>query len=293
MSSPPAATKGGLQNEASMALRRLLIGLIIAAPDFRGKDSLLRRLLEPLTGDFLRSGYRPWLRVRGADLTNRFALRCTHNYDRVWAEVERLRAGMAFLDIGANAGIFSLVAARRVGPSGAVIAFEPAEALFADLLANLARNGASNVHPFNLAVGSESGTIRFEPGPPGHSGVARISADGPCQVKQIGPADLVDLIEPLIGRRRTMVKIDVEGAEGLAVAALAPLLRRPQVTSAIVEIDPVHLSRYGTSPDVLYARMATMGFVPFVGLGAFNHYDEIFTKTGGGPRRLAPEGRKG
>ena len=38
-----------------------------------------------------------------------------------------LRAGDTFLDIGANIGVYSLLAASRVGPSGRVVAFEPAK----------------------------------------------------------------------------------------------------------------------------------------------------------------------
>jgi FkbM family methyltransferase len=254
-----------------------VIAHIIAAPDFPGKDRLLRQLLKPLTGRFLRSGYGPWLRVEAGDATSRFSLRCTRDYDAVFAEVDRLRPGMAFIDVGANAGLFTIVAAERVGDAGAVLAFEPNPPAFAALTANLGRNGVRNAHPFELALGPETASVAFDPGPAGHSGKAHLAADGPLRVEQAGPEKALALLDPLIGERPTMIKIDVEGAEAQVVEALSPLLRRPQVETAIVEIDGGNLARFGTTPEAVYGAMSRFGFSPKRGPGAAQHYDEVFS----------------
>ena len=52
-----------------------------------------------------------------------------------------LRPGATFVDVGANWGYFTLLAAHRVGPAGRVVALEPDPRLFALLRANLAANG--------------------------------------------------------------------------------------------------------------------------------------------------------
>ena len=57
---------------------------------------------------------------------------------------ELLRPGMVFYDWGANIGLFSLLAARLVGPTGRVFSFEPDPDTAARLERNVARNGYQN-----------------------------------------------------------------------------------------------------------------------------------------------------
>src|SRR5215471_19195745 len=56
-----------------------------------------------------------------------------------------LEPGDVFVDGGAHVGLFTLVAARRVGPGGRVIAFEPSPANRQRLLDNVALNGFTQV----------------------------------------------------------------------------------------------------------------------------------------------------
>ena len=53
--------------------------------------------------------------------------------------------GSVVADVGANVGFFTLLAARQVGPEGAVYAFEPDARTVRRLRANVARNGAEGV----------------------------------------------------------------------------------------------------------------------------------------------------
>jgi FkbM family methyltransferase len=256
-----------------------IVARLVAGPDFRGKFLLMRALLRPLDGQVLRSGYGPLLRVDAGDATSRFSLRCTGDYDPVFAEVSRLRPGMAFVDIGANVGLFSIVAAERVGPSGSVAAFEPNPPIFAKLLENLALNGAVIVSPFNLAVGADNGSATFDSGPQGHSGRAHLAPAGSARVEQISGDAFLNLVEPLTGARPTMVKIDVEGAEAMVIGSMRKLLERPRLETVVVEVDGANLSRFGASPTDLYEAMARLGFEPKLGLLARPHYDEVFRRA--------------
>lgn len=64
-----------------------------------------------------------------------------------------LKEGMTFVDVGANAGLYSVFAAKKVGVSGDVIAFEPSRREFATLNRNIALNKLANARAFQLAVG--------------------------------------------------------------------------------------------------------------------------------------------
>ena len=77
------------------------------------------------------------------DLTTPLGLRL-YRYPYTEPEIELVRAilrpGDVFVDGGANIGLFSLVAASRVGPAGRVLAFEPASSTRAQLSRNVTLN---------------------------------------------------------------------------------------------------------------------------------------------------------
>jgi FkbM family methyltransferase len=76
-------------------------------------------------------------------------------YDQV------LRDGMVYIDCGANIGIYSLVAARKVGEHGAVYSFEPQPDIFHRLLVNIHLNRFDNIYAHNLAVGDRVGKVEL------------------------------------------------------------------------------------------------------------------------------------
>src|SRR6185312_8497302 len=70
---------------------------------------------------------------------------------------ERLRPGDVFVDIGANGGIYTVIAAKKVGASGRVLAFEPGPRNLELLKRNLALNGLTNVTIVPKAVSNTAG----------------------------------------------------------------------------------------------------------------------------------------
>ena len=68
-------------------------------------------------------------------------------------------------DLGAQAGFYSLLASRLVGPQGAVYAFEPLPRNVRLLQQHIDLNRATNINVFELAVGGTDGTAQFADGP--------------------------------------------------------------------------------------------------------------------------------
>ncbi|MEK6302303.1 MAG: FkbM family methyltransferase [Acidobacteriota bacterium] len=68
-------------------------------------------------------------------------------------------------DLGAQAGFYSLLASRLVGPQGAVYAFEPLPRNVGFLQEHIKLNGVTNINVFKLAIGGTDGTAQFEDGP--------------------------------------------------------------------------------------------------------------------------------
>lgn len=139
------------------------------------------------------------------------------------AWIETLQPGEVFYDVGANIGLYTLLAARRVGPAGRVYAFEPHVANALALLRNVQANGFSDrVRVLTCALHSRDGGLRFNYRSlrEGSSG----SQLGHCEgedgrefqpvVAEIKP--MVTICTLLVSgtiRPPTAIKIDVDGNE--------------------------------------------------------------------------------
>ena len=86
-----------------------------------------------------------------------------------------LPPGGVFLDLGANVGIYSMLASRWVGPAGRVFSFEPSEREFMCLRRHIDLNGLSNVMPLRGAVAGQDGTFELRVAGFPHAGLNTIT----------------------------------------------------------------------------------------------------------------------
>jgi len=128
--------------------------------------------------------------------------------------VQRLREGMVFYDLGANIGLFSLLAARLVGSTGQVISFEPDPDSALRLERNIERNGYQNLTVIQAGVWSTSGKRRFEvadASSPDH-GIGRFAAEDADENHMAVECVALDDIATKVPAPDA-IKCDVEGAE--------------------------------------------------------------------------------
>ena len=97
---------------------------------------------------------------------------------------EQLAAGATFVDIGANIGWFSLLAASVVGPAGRVIAIEPNPNNVALLQHSAKDNSFDNIEVLPVAIADRAGAVALETD--GSNGRV-IPIDGPPPVAGRGP----------------------------------------------------------------------------------------------------------
>jgi FkbM family methyltransferase len=153
-----------------------------------------------------------------------------------------LSQGMTFVDVGANWGYFSLLAARLVGNEGSVLAIEPDPRIFAKLEANIRRNRLTNVVPRQLAVSDRLCTMTLagynEAGE--NFGISRITeADDPTGNSfDVEACPLDALLDSLGVDCVDLVKIDVEGSEDLVVAGMKTGLERHRYRRLVLELHP-------------------------------------------------------
>jgi FkbM family methyltransferase len=179
------------------------------------------------------------------------------------AFIARAREGMCVFDVGANIGYYTLLAARAVGPSGAVYAFEPEPRNFELLARNVAGNGFTNVRLFNAAVSSRPGPVRLHLDDANFGAHAFEAASVRTSSGRSVDVDAVTL-DGFAGEASgfsagVLVKIDVQGAEALVVAGGRGLLALPGV-AVFLELWPVALERAQADPAGLLADLEGLGF---------------------------------
>lgn len=124
--------------------------------------------------------------------------------------------GSIFFDVGANVGIFSLLAANIVGDSGHVYAFEPEPNNIDCFRKSLERNHTDNVTLLAFAVGDRDGTMTFDRKGGAFSGrlVARAGSADSSRKMKVEVHALDSLVSRSVCAPPTFCKIDVEGGEG-------------------------------------------------------------------------------
>ena len=150
--------------------------------------------------------------------------------------------GAIFLDVGANIGLYSLIAARLVGPDGAVIAFEPLAELAETLRRSARLQGFSHLRCIELALSDRREHAVFHRARDGSANSlvpeteARVTRY--CGSLEV-PVDTLDAylagaaVDP---RRIGLIKIDVEGEETRTVAGMLDTLRAAAFPPVWVEV---------------------------------------------------------
>lgn len=130
--------------------------------------------------------------------------------------------GDVVLDLGGNIGTSALLFSRLVGPEGRVFSFEPA---FGDvLLRNLAENGAHNVQLVEAAVSDCSGEAKFVVTDGGID--SQFGKATHPQARTVRVTTLDEFVEQQGLSRVDFIKMDIEGAEELAIRGAVQTIRR-------------------------------------------------------------------
>ncbi len=167
-----------------------------------------------------------------------------------------LERGMTFVDGGANDGIYSLFAARRVGPGGTVLAVEPSGREHRRLLANLERNPDMRVIPVRAALGRAPGEALLAVAEVGHEGQNTIgeSVSNPkvatAKHETVPMTTLDGLVEEHGLARVDVVKLDVEGSEVDALLGARKTIERFHPVIQI-EAETERLASQGRTKDEL------------------------------------------
>jgi FkbM family methyltransferase len=181
-------------------------------------------------------------------------------FDRVTTDHFRasIRPGMLVVDVGANVGHYTLVAAAAMRGAGEVRSYEPEPKAFAELEANVLVNRFKNVTLRQSAVWDVRGTAALAVDAINEGGHSLAAGNTRRSDRSVRVAT-VTLDEECGGREIGMLKIDAQGAEGRILTGAREVLRRGRPT-VYLEFWPYGLRRCGSDPVEVLSVIRSCGF---------------------------------
>lgn len=194
--------------------------------------------------------------------------------------IRLLKEGSIFVDVGANIGLYSLLAARRVGATGKVYAFEPSYREYRNLLNNIMLNDTGVIIPNNTAIGEKPAivNIAIKKYQTGGNFISSVKVGGKVISNTINMISL-DNVFGASNDVIDLLKIDVEGYELKVLKGMKGILEQEKVKMILVEITDKFLAKFGDSAFDLYRYMEDYNYRPKIGLKDWWQYDEMFLRN--------------
>lgn len=182
--------------------------------------------------------------------------------------ITNLENWFIFIDIGANQGLYSLIAAKNL-KCLQVHSFEPVKNTFDLLNANIALNhvdGKISPHRYGIST-VEAKVPIYVSGR--HSGGASLRDQAGVEIFETIEIKPASSIDPLLPRDvPVIIKIDVEGHEKEVIASIAQAAFSSRIEAIFYEVD-----ENWVSPDEIQSILRKIGFSIFNKIGDGNHYD--------------------
>ncbi len=173
--------------------------------------------------------------------------------------LDSLKPGMVVFDIGANVGYYTLLASKLVGTKGKVYAFEPDPNNLELLKKNVSLNNCSNVTIVKKALGEkeETAILSLDKANPGESSLAKTAGEEKVKVEVI---TLDKFIKQKKIQRADVIKMDIEGAEIMALTGGQDFLQQTRGITLFIECNVKSLRNFGVEPEDLINKLEGYGF---------------------------------
>lgn len=213
-----------------MSLLHSIIQDLLKSPKFPGRDYLIEKLpkwfLKPASGEVIvktRFGFRIQLDPTfDKNIENVIYQRGVYEQGTTEYIRETLRPGDCFVDVGANIGYLSLVAAAIVKSEGLVLSFEPVLSTFDLLEKNKKLNSFEQIQTHQFALGNTTESLTIYPEKENRGGASitnkRSDEGEEIQVKRL---DDMEIQKPI-----KMLKVDVEGFEWTVLKGAEKIIRK-------------------------------------------------------------------
>jgi FkbM family methyltransferase len=225
-----------------------------AARGFSAVLGMGRRIIKTENGSFW---IDPWSAFGAALLQAR-----AHEPRMIQWLRDTLEPGGTFVDVGANEGYFSVIAAKQCGENGKVYAVEPQEDCHAALRVNSRLNGCNNIEIVPVVVSDHCGEAVLHLHSATNTGATSIwrrSRSGIRSMKAIC-RPLGALLDGKEIATVDLLKIDIEGAEYEAVMGSQQLFRSGRIKAIALEVHPAILAERGLSNATIHEFLIDSGY---------------------------------
>lgn len=161
---------------------------------------------------------------------------------------KRLKPGDVFVDVGSHIGLYSMVASRKVGPGGRVIALEASPETFERLQWTISDNGADNIDSVHVGLSDREETLTLSMvAPPFEAASTFLIEEG--RGAQVSCRPLLDVLQEAGVDHITGMKLDIEGFEHKVLSRfLADADESMYPEFMIVEVNPDLVRAGGGNP---------------------------------------------
>lgn len=180
-----------------------------------------------------------------------------------------LKPGMTMIDVGANIGLYSILAAKRIAPGGTVWAFEPSTESVARLERNLALNRCDGVRVCRLALSDVSDCSLPLASDRGFGDAYRYLRRGStsnlnCDTEMV-PVTTFDAWATANGvARADFLKVDIEGGEYRMFLGARDFLTSNAKIAVMFECEDDWCARAGCRPRAVFELLGSLGFGIYV-----------------------------
>ena len=189
--------------------------------------------------------------------------------------LKEIKKGNIVFDIGANIGYYTILASKLVGKKGRVYAFEPDERNLRLLQKNLKLNNCQNVEVIPQPVSNQTALVGFlENTSQGESKIKTSSLKG----RKIKAISLDDFVKQKRIKKIDVLKMDIEGAEVLALKGGQNFLAKTPHLKIFLECNPESLKEFGFETKDLLASLGKLGIKPKLIINEFGKKTVTFTE---------------
>lgn len=174
--------------------------------------------------------------------------------------LDLIQPGQIALDIGANIGYYTLILAELVGPSGHVYSFEPDPYSFELLARNIAANHYVNVSAFQMAVSNEDQELLLYRSRFRNLDHRIVKFNASSEAVSVRAVKLDSFLPELLDRDISFIKMDIQGAEGLALEGMRRIILESSSLHLFTEYWPAGLEQTGYGGDRYLESLSTLGF---------------------------------
>ena len=169
------------------------------------------------------------------------------------------RDGMTFLDVGANLGYYTALAARAVGPNGRVLAVEPDPDSFGYLEQTIAANAVGNVEAFPVAASDTPAMLPLYISTDNRGDNRLYAPDEERPQVEVEARPLDALLRENKIETVDLIKIDVQGYEPKVIAGLRETIITSPNLTLLTEFWPQGMTEAGGDANEFLQTLRELG----------------------------------